>query len=85
MAGSACADGRSSTPSPNRAAGGPTESIVAAGPPAFGKTICKPRNEVERTINALKRFRDVATRFGKRAYVFQGTVTVVAIRLWLRA
>jgi transposase len=43
------------------------------------------RNEVERTINALKGFRAVATRFDKRAYVFHGTVTVTAIRLWLRS
>ncbi|MEU7135288.1 hypothetical protein [Streptomyces sp. NPDC046261] len=43
------------------------------------------RNEVERTVNALKDFRAVATRFDKRAYVFQGTVTVAAIRLWLRS
>lgn len=43
----------------------------------------KRRNEVERTINALKNFRAVATRYDK-AYVFHGTVTVAAIRLWLR-
>ncbi|MFF5985467.1 IS5 family transposase [Streptomyces olindensis] len=53
-------------------------------PTGFDKTICKRRNEVERTINALKNSRAVATRFDKRAYVFQGTVTVAAIRLWLR-
>ncbi len=45
----------------------------------------KRRNEVERTINALKGFRAVATRFDKRAYIFHGTVTVAALRLWLRA
>lgn len=53
-------------------------------PAGFDKAICKRRNEVERTINALKNFRAVATRFGKRAYVFQGTVTLAPIRLWLR-
>jgi transposase len=50
-------------------------------PVGFDKTIYKRRNEVERTINAIKNFRAVATRFDKRAYVFHGTVTVVAIRL----
>lgn len=42
------------------------------------------RNEVERAINALGGSRAVATRNDKRAYVFQGTVTLAAIRLWLR-
>lgn len=53
-------------------------------PTGFDKTIYKRRNEVERTINALKSFRAVATRYDKRAYIFHGTVTVAAIRLWLR-
>jgi len=42
------------------------------------------RNEVERTLNRLKNFRAVATRYDKRAYIFHGTVTVAAIWLWLR-
>ncbi|MEW2167458.1 IS5 family transposase [Streptomyces sp. NPDC007084] len=42
------------------------------------------RNEVERTINRLKNSRAVATRYDKRAYVFHGTITAAAIRLWLR-
>ncbi|MDI2131360.1 IS5/IS1182 family transposase, partial [Yinghuangia seranimata] len=32
----------------------------------------------------LKAFRAVATRYDQRAYVFHGTVTLAAIRLWLR-
>lgn len=52
-------------------------------PAGFDKTIYKRRNEVEQTVNALKNFRAVATRFDKRAYIFHGTVTVAAIRLWL--
>ncbi len=53
-------------------------------PADFDKTIYKRRNEAERTINALKGFRAVATRYDKRAPVFQGTVSVAAIRLLLR-
>lgn len=54
------------------------------GRPAGFETIYKRRNEVERTINALKGSRAVAKRFDKRAYVFHGTVTVASIRLWLK-
>jgi transposase len=54
-------------------------------PTGFDKAIYKRRNEVERTINRLKNFRAIATRYDKRAaHVFHGTTTIAAIRLWLR-
>ncbi|MFD8979608.1 IS5 family transposase [Streptomyces sp. NPDC059564] len=53
-------------------------------PANFDRARYVRRNEVERTINALKVSRAAATRFDQRACVFQGTVTVAAIRLWLR-
>ncbi|MEU3350245.1 IS5 family transposase [Streptomyces sp. NPDC037389] len=53
-------------------------------PTGFNRDQYARRNEVERTVNALKGNRAVATRFDKRAYVFQGTITLAAIRLWLR-
>ncbi|MFE9368154.1 IS5 family transposase [Streptomyces sp. NPDC006978] len=53
-------------------------------PAGFDRALYTRRNEVERTINALKGFRAVATRYDKRAFVFHGTVAVAAIRLWIR-
>ncbi|WP_425528146.1 IS5 family transposase [Yinghuangia seranimata] len=53
-------------------------------PVGFHREDYRRRNEAERTINRLKAFRAVATRYDQRAYVFHGTVTLAAIRLWLR-
>ncbi|MYS34274.1 hypothetical protein GT025_09090 [Streptomyces sp. SID4920] len=32
----------------------------------------------------MKQFRAVATRYGKRGYVFLGTATEAAVTIWLR-
>ncbi len=53
-------------------------------PTGFDPDRYRRRNEVERTINRLKNSRAVATRYDKRAYVFHGTITAAAVRLWLR-
>nr|WP_190394725.1 transposase [Nocardiopsis deserti] len=42
------------------------------------------RNTVERCINLLKQDRAVATRYDKRAVIFDGTVLVASIQIWLR-
>jgi hypothetical protein len=37
------------------------------------------------SIDKLKHFRAVATRYDKRGYVFLGTVTAAALLIWLRS
>ena len=53
-------------------------------PPAFDATQYRNRNVVERCINKLKQYRAVATRYDKREYMYQGTVDVASVRVWLR-
>lgn len=53
-------------------------------PPAFNAATYKQRNVVERSINKLRITRAVATRYDKREYVYQGTIDVASIRIWVR-
>jgi transposase len=53
-------------------------------PPTFDIERHKERNTVERCFSKLKQFRAVATRYDKRQRIYQGTVDVASIRLWLR-
>lgn len=53
-------------------------------PPAFDVELDKQRNVVERCFNRLKQFRDLATRYAKRAAYFQAELTIATIILWLR-
>ena len=53
-------------------------------PPAFDGESYKQRNVVERAINKLRVTRAVATRYDKREYIYQGTIDVASIRIWLR-
>ena len=45
--------------------------------------IYKERNQIERAINGLKRFRAVATRFDKRAANYFATCCLIAVLTWL--
>ena len=54
-------------------------------PPAFDiRTRYKDRNSVERCFNKLRQYRAVATRYDKRERIYQGTIDVASIRIWLR-
>jgi transposase len=53
-------------------------------PPAFDAQQYTERNTVERCFNKLKSHRAVATRYDKRERIYQGTIDVASIRIWLR-
>lgn len=53
-------------------------------PPAFEKDQYKTRNVVERCFNRLKQFRDLATRYAKRAAYWRSELIIAAAILWLR-
>lgn len=53
-------------------------------PPAFDRERYKDRNTVERCFSKLKQYRAVAIRYDKREFIYQGTVDVASIRIWLR-
>jgi transposase len=53
-------------------------------PPAFNTEEYKTRNTAERAFNKLKEFRAVATRTDKREFIYQGTIDIASIKIWLR-
>jgi transposase len=53
-------------------------------PPAFDAQAYRQRNTVERAIRKLKAHRAVAMRSDKREYMYDGTIDVASIRIWLR-
>ena len=53
-------------------------------PPVFDPGWYKKRNTVERCFSKLKQFRAVATRYDKRERIYQGTIDVASISIWLR-
>lgn len=53
-------------------------------PPAFDAEQYQQRNVVERCFARLKQFRDLATRYAKRAAYWAAEITIAAIILWLQ-
>lgn len=53
-------------------------------PPAFDKAQYRCRSAAERCVNKWKQYRAIATRYDKRDYIFNGTLTIAAIMIWLR-
>ena len=53
-------------------------------PPAFDAQAYRQRNTVERAIRRLKAHRAVAMRSDKREYMYNGTIDVASMRIWLR-
>ncbi|MDQ0753034.1 transposase [Streptomyces africanus] len=53
-------------------------------PPAFDKAQYRRRSAVERCVSKWKQYRAVASRYDKRDYIFNGTLAVAAIVIWLR-
>jgi transposase len=68
----------------DQAAGRRRRGSSGGRPPAFDPGWYKQRNTVERCFNKLKQFRAVATRYDKRARIYQGTIDLASIRIWLR-
>jgi transposase len=53
------------------------------GPKAYDRDAYRERPIVERTINRLKRYRRIATRYEKRAAAYLSMVTIACILEWL--
>jgi transposase len=49
----------------------------------FDRVAYRERNRIERTINRLKHFRAIATRYDKLAATYSATISIAAILLWL--
>ena len=49
----------------------------------YDKELYKQRNLIERTINKLKRFRRIATRYDRKALYFRSFLYLAASLLWI--
>jgi len=56
----------------------------SASPAGLRRRAIQERNTVERCFGKLKQFRAVATRYDKRDIIYQATVDLASIRIWLQ-
>jgi transposase len=52
-------------------------------PPDFDKEAYRQRNVVERCFNRLKQWRDLATRYAKRAAIYRASLVLISALIWL--
>jgi transposase len=52
-------------------------------PPTFDPQTYRQRNVVERCFNRLKQWRDLATRYAKRATIYRASLIIASIMIWL--
>lgn len=52
-------------------------------PPEFDPVVYRQRNVVERCFNRLKHWRDLATRYAKRASIYRASLVLIAALIWL--
>jgi transposase len=52
-------------------------------PPSVDIEVYRQRNVVERCFNRLKHWRDLATRYAKRASIYKASLTIIAALIWL--
>jgi transposase len=52
-------------------------------PPTFDKDVYRERNQVERCFNRFKHWRDLATRYAKRASIYRASLVLIAALMWL--
>ncbi|MFG1837320.1 transposase [Micromonospora sp. NPDC049175] len=50
---------------------------------AATRRIYRKRNVVERCFNRLEQWRDLATRYAKRASLYQASLVLIAAVIWL--
>ena len=61
-----------------------TKGSDGGRPPDFDPHVYRQRNVVERCFNRLKQWRDLATRYAKRASIYRACLVLIASLIWLK-